>query len=669
MRAFAVGVWKEWRDHRVVCIALFVALPVLVLVSAWAFGSEVAPADFGPLTLFALCAAQALYVFSVASESFGAERRRGTLDFLRRLPSGLGRAFAAKLATYVLGTVCALGWGALVAWLACSWFGPERAVADFAKALLLPEPLIAVVTAAVFALGLWTLVVSNMVPQGGAAVVGALILLGLLGVPVFLALKDRSWVLGRPGPELLLPATAVLGVPALLALAYAFLRGNRLLASAWSPSWRGLAVITVLACGGYAWGAVELERALTIEPNAEGFRIQGAYLGKGGRKLFLLVHRDASFDTLPAGAHAATPYQPWIVDVETGAWRVAGEFGDDWGPLVWNNRQVPQPILRRYGCMLGDVGWFDGETGTLRKVLAHDVRTPDVLRWQREAMPAVAWHRDASGRAVWLEDQDVVREGADAPLPRWNPGKPEPWNWPIPGGWYVPTLAKDPRRPNASIWQLWDAETGTMSFAERSPGGTHNELVLSPRTALRISFQRGPRGTKPTLEPWALVDLPSGTVSPTKNPPAAERLLAALPGERALLMAGTDRSRLALSAWDPRTGDTTPVLDERGEPFIGYGAEVKASVPGGRSVVVVYADRAQPMLAALALLDESQGTARRLPVHDDRCEIVCIESADAVVAITRGEQVVRFRHLAPGAGHAAFETETLFPRAASARKE
>jgi hypothetical protein len=670
MRTFAVGLWKEWRDHRLVSVALLVALPVLVLASAWAFGDEVLPADFGPLTLFALCGAQALYVFAVASESFGGERRRGTLDFLRRLPRGLGRAFAAKLTMYVLGTVFALAWGALVAWLACVLFGPARAVEDFAKALLLPDPMITVVATAVFALGLWTLLVSNMVPQGGAATVGAAILLGLLGVPVYLGLKAQPWVLGSPEPELLLPASALLGLPALLALGYAFLRGNRLLASAWSPSWRGLAVVAVMACGGYAWGAVEIDRALTIDPYAESFRIQNAYLGKGGRLLFVSVQRDALFDSMPSGANSRTPWQPWIVDLESGSWRVAGEFGGGWLPLVVNNRHVAQPIVQRYGYMSRDVGWFDGETGALKKVLPHDVRTQDVLEWQRASMPALAWHRDADGRAVWLEGQDVVREGDDVPLPRWFPGKQDLWTWPLPGGWSAAMVSNEnPRRIPTNVWRLWDAETGKVRTVEQSPNRTRTEFLLSPKSALRLSYRPAPRTQKQVLEPWALVDLDSGVVSATNNPPASQHLLAALPGERALFMAGSDRLPLTLSVWDPRSGETTPVLDERGEPIVGTSAERTAFAPGGLSVYLLWKSSPRAIEPSFVLLDETKGTARRLPVPDFRCEIVCIESPDSVVAVTSMNKVVRLRWQTSGGGTAGFREETLFPRAGGARKE
>jgi hypothetical protein len=358
------------------------------------------------------------------------------------------------------------------------------------------------------------------------------------------------------------------------------------------------------------------------------------------------------------------------VDLASGSWRVAGEFGGGWLPLVGTNRHVPQPILKRYGYLTRDVGWFDGDTGLLRKVLPHDVRTPDVLEWQRASMPAVASHRDRDGRAVWMEDEHVVREGESLPLPRWIPGKPEPWYVPIPGGWSLPAVTNDnPRRMPTNVWRLWDADTGQERTVERSPNRTRAELLLSPRTALRRSYRPAPRTARQELDPWTLVDLESGAVLPTTNPPADEALLAALPGERALFMARTEKWRFTLSVWDPRSGETTPVLDERGEPFVGRSADRWASAPGGLSVFLLWPGSARPFEAAFALLDESRGTARRLPIRDFRCEIVCIESPDSLVAITYGEKVVRFRWETAGSGPAGFREETLFPRPGGARTE
>lgn len=665
MRAFAVGLWKEWRDHRLISVALLVALPVIVFASAWAFGDEVLPADFGGLSLFALCTAQALYVFAVASEAFGGERRRGTLDFLRRLPRGLGRAFVAKLAMYVLGSACSLLWGAFVAWLACRWFGPDRAVGDFARALLLPDPMIAVVTTAVFALGLWTLLVSNMVPQGGAATVGAAILLGLLGLPVFLGLKDYPWLLGVIGPELLIPASLALAVPALLALTYAFLRGNRLLSNAWAPSWRAFAVVGVIACGGYAWGAVERTRALTIDPHQEDFRIEQAFLGTNGRHLFLTVYRGpyAYFNSYSTGPDAGGPHQPWVVDLESGTWRVAGGFYEGWQSLLWNGPRVRQPIVKRLAYASNQVGWFDGATGELRKVAPNDVRTPELIEWERASMPALAWHKDADGRALWMEGEHMLHAGETAPFQRWVAGYALPWTAFLPDGWCLPTYAK-PEVGGAStpVWRLWEAATGKSWTAERRHLSSYQEVLLSTKSALFCDYVDTPKGRRTGLGPWTLVDLASGLETPTQKAPATDRLLSAWAGERALILDGADRTQLTLSLWDPRSGESQPVRDEKGASFVGTSAEVVATAPGRLLVVTVRTVREHPYTQAFVLIDERTGHARRLPVSDSRSIVVCIENEDAVVMLLNHERVVRFTYSTKWVGREpAFGVETLFP--------
>jgi hypothetical protein len=658
MRAFAVGVWKEWRDHRLVNLALLVALPVLVFASAWAFGDRLPQHAFGGLTLFTLNAAQALYVLAVASESFGGERRRGTLDLLRRLPRGLGRAFAGKLGAYVLGNGIALAWGATVAWAACRFFGPERAPGELASLLFQPDPVMTSIAMALFVLGLWTLLLSNFIPQGGAATIGAALLLGLLGLPVFLALKDRPWLLHLPDPDTIRTGLAALAALGLLALAYAFLRGNRLLASAWSPAWRGLAVVGVMASGGYAWGAVALERALTIEPADAEFHIAEAYLGKGGRYLYLTVYRGthAYFNEHHSSAGNTTPHQPWIVNLSDGSWRVAGNYFEGWRPLVSNNHHTPQPIVKRYGYSTSDVAWFDGETGELRKVLPHDVRTPEIIAWQRSVMPALAWHRDDRGRGLWLEGDRLLREGDEPPIGKWSLGESERWYAPVPGGWLGSgvTWDQDHRNPRVSQFVM-DAATGTKKPYERHASNV--PLVLSPQTVLRrhataVAGRRGPLG------PWTLVDLETGAYTAAANPPASG-LVRALPGERALLMAGPDRRRQVLSTWDPRTGEVRPLLDDRDEVFEGTSAWTVAAAPGGLCVVQVFGRD-----ASFALLDETTGRARRLPMHDCRCRIVCIESRDAVIVLMPGaNRIVRFAYSTKSLGRGpAFGVEPLFPR-------
>lgn len=673
MRTLTTGLWKEWRDQRGIAIALLVALPVLAFAAAWGFGGELPKPAFGGLSLFLLSVAQALYVLAVASESFGGERRRGTLDLLRRLPRGLPRAFGAKLGAYLLGTLLSLAWGAGVAWASCRLFGPERATRDCVELLLQPDPLTLTLSLALFVLGLWTLFLSNLVPQGGAATVGAALLLGLLAAPVYLALKDRPWLVSMPTHETLRLAVGGLGALATAALAVAFLKGCRLLGGVWGPAWRGLTVVLVVAGGGYAWGASALQRALTIDPHDPEFRMlaDATFLGGGGRYLYATVHRGANpwyGWPQPEGQEHGSPVQPWIVDLRDGSWRVAGEYRQAWGPVAWNNRRVPQPVVRRYDHrdpQHPELGWFEARSGVCVKTLPADVRTADVLDLERWAMPALAWHEDATGRALWVEGSRLVREGQAAPPERWTPGRQDSWYEAIEGGWLGTTVVWDQDRRHAQpAWWLLDAATGAQRDVERGGGRVHNELVLSVRTALRREFAEVPRGQKAPLLPWTLADLEhGGATRPTVNPPDTELLVAALPGERALVMAGADPHRRTLSSWDPRTGETRPIVDADGRPFVGRTASLVASAPGGLRVVRVVEDQESWPAASALLMDDALTHAWRLPWNDVGDEVIAIESARSVVALRRSTSIVRHALVQPvDRAHEVFSFERLFPR-------
>jgi hypothetical protein len=119
-------------------------------------------------------------------------------------------------------------------------------------------------------------------------------------------------------------------------------------------------------------------------------------------------------------------------------------------------------------------------------------------------------------------------------------------------------------------------------------------------------------------------------------------------------MAGPDKRRQVLSWWDPGSGETGAILDERGEPLVGYGADVPARAPG-LLLVHVYGDRNNPTLGWLVMLDVATLRATRVPGAHHESRIVCLEGADAVVLLTPRNRVVRHR-LSDGTA------EALFPR-------
>jgi hypothetical protein len=665
VRTFAVGLWKEWRDHRLVSVALLLALPVMVLAGAWAFGDRIPSPQFGGFAVFVLNVAQALYVLAVASESFSGERRRGTQDFLRRLPRGLARSFAAKLGAYVLGTLLALVWGFVVAWAACRLFGPDAAARDLTSAMRQPQPLAALIALLLVVLGLWTLLLSTFVPQGGAATVGAALLLGLLGLPAYFAFRDWPWLLPLADLGTIRIGIAFFAALAVVALAFAYLRGNRLVASAWSPAWRCLVFVGVATAGGFAWGAVALNRALRIEPHDPEFRIQEAYVGTGGRFLYLTVFRGKYPYRQPSDrTGGGTPTQPWIVDLDDGTWRVAGTHFQGWAVPLCSFQGGRQPILKRYTQDSRDVAWFDAGAAELRKILPDDVRTPDVLAWQRSVMPALAWHRDAQGRALWLENGRLVREGEKVPVTMAPPGLGDPWYAAIPGGWRGTAYALTGEgRLTGSSQFLMDAATGTPRPFPHSADTVYGDLVLSPDTLLRRMQSRTPAGA-PRPGPWMVVDVRTGTAIPAVNAPWVAPIQP-LPDDRALALLGADREQPVLCSWDPRTGATTPILDEKDQPIPAQGAVRVASAPGGLSVLQVFGPRTEAGSGTvlLALLDERSGRAPSVIVPCTDVQVICVESDASLVLLLDSQRVVRVAIPKDGApGRPGVALETLFPR-------
>ncbi len=644
MRRLLIGVWKEARDQRAILLALLVALPLLVFATGWAFGDQVARSNFAAGALFVVPIALALFLIAVASELFGGERRRGTLDFARRLPRGLVSAFAAKLTAYVAGSLLFAAWGWAVACAACLLFGPAEAPGELLRLTVdQPDFVVTACCLLLLALGVWILLVSTWIPQGGAAVLGAGLLLGLLALPVVLALMESPWLVNQLRPrrlgELTLPVAVFAGVP-LLVLALSFLRGNRFLSSAWSPAWRGLLLLAVLASGGYAVGASALERALTIDPSDPEFRISNGCVGVGGR--YAYVNVNCGFQPWLRGNESrnetGTPYQPWIIDLETGTHRRAGDFEEGWLVLE-ENRHALQPIVRRMGVTGDSVTWFDAATTTARKVLPYTVRTPEILAWEREALALLSWHRDPEGRALWFEGDTLVREGDPVPKDMRYRGLNSGWEAPIAGGW-VRTTWKPGGQGTERV--TIEAATGTVRpwpYTE----GINGAVALSPTQVLTARREAITQGSKLKRTVWRLMDLDAPDVSREIALPAGvERPWCVQQDGRVLVMAGTHPDARKLSRWSPLTGELTEVLDETGAPVLGPDFIVRAELPGDIRVVSVTLQARYTTTPTYWLIDGAAGRAQRIACRSWYFEPLAVPDAHTVIAVEHGSHIVRY---------------------------
>jgi hypothetical protein len=106
--------------------------------------------------------------------------------------------------------------------------------------------------------------------------------------------------------------------------------------------------------------------------------------------------------------------------------------------------------------------------GELRKIC----RTTSARRTSSLARrsPALAWHRDAEGRALWLENGRLVREeGLSHAGP---PGLGDPWYEAIPGGWRGSSLRGHGRgRLTGSSQFLMDGRQGPRGRTSTRPTG------------------------------------------------------------------------------------------------------------------------------------------------------------------------------------------------------
>ena len=647
MRAVLTGLWKEWRDQRGMVLAVLIALPVLVLSAAWAFGGKVAAPQFAGLALLVLPSAQALFLIAVASELFGSERRRGTLALVQRLPAGLGRSLASKLLGYALGTLLSLAWGAVVGVVACVLFGPAGAAGEMLMRLgAAEEALLPLLIVSLFVFGCWVLLLSTWVPQGGAAVLGAALLLGLLALPTALLLQDHVWLVARTaawlaqdgGARLVLPFSELAGA-ALLALAVSHLRGQRRLASAWSPAWRGLALVGVLAAGGYAYGAVVVARELDVDPAAASFRMQDVFVAEGGRYAYVNAHageapwwqyREENRGRFDFG----TPIKPFLVDLTDGSARAVGEFGEGWVKPWYGGYESQQlPASHVLHCLVDgqQVTWYDAPKGQPLKTVWHTLENDEIRAWRRSVRAQQAWHRDAEGRALWVdEDGAIVREG-DALPPATTRRTPPAFTRAIPGGWVVTRYSTQ----GQSGFTL-EAATGRKRAvpSAKSARGESLREFLSPRHLLVHA-----KGA-PAIE-FAVLDLDASDAPQRVEAPAGFAWVGG-PTEdgRVLCRAGSDRRRTALVLWSPLSGASAPLQDAQGRELTAYECGLEARAPGDRMVLSARQDPASAA-SVLLLVDGRAGTARSLPVRGNARNWVCLKDGE-LLAVEDSRRLVRY---------------------------
>ncbi|HET6162851.1 MAG TPA: hypothetical protein VFG37_04245, partial [Planctomycetota bacterium] len=339
MNRFRACLWKEWREHRGVAVAIAIASFLLVLLFELAAPRRAHQREDD-------AGIAALLTFAVVSlaffgEAFAGEERRGTLDFLRRQPGGWGPPFAAKYVFLLAASVALTAWawwcGAAATW----WI---HGVASVLTRKVGFERLVE----GVALIPLWSIAVSIWFPRGTLALPGAVFVFALFLAPVAAACfwARSGEVLRNSEYDALVCALGVLRIPdeafgwmlraavvaAPLVALLSFARGRAVERGPWRAGAIGLVALLVLFVPGYAWTATRAVDYRRFDPAAAGLCLDGseAWLAPSGRFAYLNANTVATSSTLGTGfwrTELHGPTHPLRIDLESGAWSELGGIG------------------------------------------------------------------------------------------------------------------------------------------------------------------------------------------------------------------------------------------------------------------------------------------------------------------------------------------------------
>jgi MFS family permease len=357
MKAFAAYLRKEIRDGRTMLIGIPTAIVVAVaLAVALAVGFIPGAILVDPVFPHVIAlGAFVLAVLAIAPDLLPGEARRGKMEFLSRLPSGLGAAYGAKV-VYLIGVALLMPIvGYAVGGLAGVLSGGEFAWP--ASGLRFQTWPVALLIAAVLAIAGWTFAISSWLPRSMLTIPTAALVLTGFSLPVVLIL------LSAPGftPD---KHVAIVLLAAFCAWPWvvgwlSFSRGRRFGRGPWSAAWRGLIATALLFIPAWGYAAVAAHDWNHVDPADERCSFESGYLGEGGRLVFLNAHMER-------GSRNTT--HTLVIDLEDGSWRQVGGTGDEFSPVgAW---RIPFMLRTRSGA-LPVVERFDCRASTLRGEVDH----------------------------------------------------------------------------------------------------------------------------------------------------------------------------------------------------------------------------------------------------------------------------------------------------------
>ena len=674
LNGLRLALWKEWRDHRAMLLALLVTLPALTALGFWAFGERLGGAGVGTQAAIIVPVALGLVLFAIAGDLMAGEHRRGTFDVLRRIPGARSQAFVAKwmlLIATLFGSVLWLSLAWLVAWNirgeTMQLMALEKMLAQFPGGMLWHYFFLGAVIC------VWAFVVAHWLARSGAAAIASVLVLGLLLAPVAWVFWTHPWFM--PFGPVHVPAIGlVLMLVAVAVSALSWFVGLRFHGAVWRPGLLGLGAVLLLSGVGYAYTAQKLADYSVIDPRAIDFQIKQAFISPNGERLYMNVHRGNPWYAGRPAEHyrvkradwfrlRGSPVQAWILDLETGAVTRDATDGHHAYSIVTpsgysfdrqGNRFAPHGVIGRLHFperKTTEVRWIDTDSGETITTLAPELTNGALEAALREDALRFASRADAQGRRVWLRNGQVEREGGLLPLP----DRPTERAWAthayeVPGGWRCWIR----KRERGSYTQAFaDLETGRFTPLTKSGWRPNAHHHVSREHALLTE-----RAGKYTWKRLLVVEALTGKeVQPAANPPAL--ILGPVGAGQMLCMRRTSDTEREIHLWDPMTGDSRAIEWSHEVPQRNLSISIRANLPDGRFLLELSSRSraAADFRWLLAVFDRETGRAEVLTdthARNGYCQPLMLTDDGALIAVEGGQRIVR--HRGPGA------REVLWPK-------
>jgi hypothetical protein len=310
--------WKEWRDHRVGVLCLIVVLPLLFVLAVFAWDARILGMALSPGIAAAVGAKIA--ALHVGADLIPGELRRSRVQFLERLPSGLERAFSAKLIFFAGLTLFAALYSVAIAialHMLVTGQAPEQFLDASSEQYVLPA----------IACALWVFAVSAWVPHGALALPAALIVIAILCSPALFFFGPESAL--EPTIVELRAFCALSAIGAGVTAWFSFVRGYRFGANPARAARIGAVTAVLCLAPAWAWCGLRWNAARTLDPHSMHFHISAACLAEDGTTLYVDA-TDAHGKGIRNG-HRKTAIR---LDLRTGEWKAIGS-------AMWPGEYVP----------------------------------------------------------------------------------------------------------------------------------------------------------------------------------------------------------------------------------------------------------------------------------------------------------------------------------------